>query len=294
MATTQYAKGIAVNSKSEISGPQWVKKIDTCKYIPDDYRKIYWVKGRITVEKRFKRSAGVIPKTWETDYLSGFHTGDWEISTHHLNVSVETGAKSAKRPQRQSGQKIPIITIELVPHLSKGEELGKLMRVGQSGTDLKKLTVARGWTFKRGTPSIDGIIRSGAVLKSGRRLMTIGTRINLNVGATKQIFRYIDWEHCETFFHEIACHAGRITQGLKSVHGPGTTVNHIANDIRRMFPPKQITLNKLRKAVDRLLKKLRKTEKRTNRGSLGLHNNPVIDSGTLARIESRPPGLIRA
>jgi hypothetical protein len=92
----------------------------------------------------------------------------------------------------------------------------------------------------------------------------------------------------ETFFHEIACHAGRINRGVVAEHGD-LTVDTCAADIKTMFP-KPVTFKKM---IDAIKKHYRGEGRviKTKRGSLGLNYNPEIDSGTLARAELRRSGI---
>jgi hypothetical protein len=289
---SQYSEGITVNPKSEITGPKWIKIIQSSNDIPDYYKKIYWRRNRITVKKRFEIPSGVIRKIWETDFLSGF-VGGWEISTHHLDVKAETLDEMIKRQRKRAGKLLREIAIKFIPHLSEGEKLGTLVRVKLSGNKLsnkKELHVTDGWTIPSGKPSKPGnILRAGVSLKSGRGLISVCTRINLKVGLKITKFKYNDSELLETFFHEIACHAGRINQGVPDTHG-NTRVDTSAADIHSMFP-KYSTVDKLFKAINEL-PGLKKTGTDKRRGTLGFKNSPVIDAGTLARIESRPPTVL--
>jgi hypothetical protein len=113
--------GITVNPKSEISGPKWMELISRSNGIPDHYKKqLHWKHGKFTTPKLFRDPPGVIQKVWRDDWLSAF-LGNWEISAHHLDIIVETRVEAAKRHRERSKKSGQRITVEVVPHLSKGE-----------------------------------------------------------------------------------------------------------------------------------------------------------------------------
>ena len=275
-------KGITVNAKSEISGPTWLAMIRRSKHIPDYFKKqIYWKKASITTEvDKFRFPKDVIQKPWLTDWLTGFK-GGWELSTHHLEIT-------AKPKVSKSGKKLGWkIIATVVPHLSDGEYISrwvswKLTDKWNHKDSQDKKIITLGLTHKSDTVS----------LKSRRGLLTVCTRIIFKVGKKTQRFRFTEVEQLEAFFHEIACHAGRITQGLPYEH-TDLTVQSWEFDIKVMFGMTlgSPTATKVYNAIDKALAK--KTGFLIpNRGSMGLTRNPVIDTGTLARTASLAPGTI--
>lgn len=103
------------------------------------------------------------------DWLSAFY-GGWEISTHHLDVVVETLAEIVKRQQEHNEKTGQKVTVKIIPHLSSGEKLGTLMRKEQSWHKLigkGGMQVTSGWTVPIGKPSkLDQKVRAGVNLKS--------------------------------------------------------------------------------------------------------------------------------
>ena len=291
----KYAAGLTVNSKSEISGPQWIKKIRSSEHVPDHFKKqLHWRKNCITTPVNFSFPKNVIKKPWLTDWLSAFY-GDWETSTCQLEITVETPAEIVKRQEKSGATTGLKITVEVVPHLSATESIGRWHRLEQTwhkmvGKDAFHLT--RGWTFPSSVAQGKGA-RTGVSLKSGRGIVLVATRLNLKSGKTSLKFQFQDSEKLEVFFHELACHAGRETQGLVDTHG-NVTVDAWAADIERMFP-KSTTFRKVVDTINRLAGRTAKTATtKTGMGPLGLHHPPAIDLGTLARNTSRRPGPMHA
>jgi hypothetical protein len=83
----------------------------------------------------------------------------------------------------------------------------------------------------------------GVTLKSGQKLIVIANRIALNLGGKVKNFQFADSELLEVWFHEIACHAGRNSEGKTDTHG-NKEVESSASDIEAMFP-KSTTVSKV-------------------------------------------------
>jgi hypothetical protein len=218
-ATKVVKPGITVNPGSRISGQDWKAKIDASQSVPDYFKKqITWKNDEITTPKKFKYPSDVIEKAWLEDWLSAFTSGDWEISTHHLEVKAEASGK---------------VTETVVPHLSKGE--GVAAPLTKSWSKLDDIELTLGWTFESG--------KFGAQLTSGRGLILIATDIQLSMTDGKrtktEAFQVMDEHLVRLWFHEIAVHAGRITTGKPSGHG-NLTVDSNAKDIDDMFPKSKI------------------------------------------------------
>ena len=227
--------GIAVHQKSEISAQDWVKKINESDDVPDYFKEQIKSKGNIiyvTSSRQFKVPTNVIPKDWLTDWLSAFDGDEWEMTTGCLEFSVKKGDSAG-----------PFITVVHNPDLSSGETIDGFtkytMTVNSRSTG--SVMVERGNTLP-----------TGVALKAGRKLIAIANRIALRLGDKVKMLKFEDSELLETWFHEIACHAGRNTIGKPDVHGD-KDVNSYAKDIVDMFP-KATTVSKLSIEIQEFLK----------------------------------------
>jgi hypothetical protein len=210
--------GIAVHQKSQISAQDWVKKINDSDDIPDYFKEQIKSKGNViyvTNPKKFKVPTNVISKDWLADWLSAFNAEEWEMTTGCLDYSVKKGDSAG-----------PLITVVHNPDLSNGEIIDGFtkytMTVTSRGT--KSVMIERGNTLP-----------TGVALKTGRKLIVVANRIALNLEDKTKTFKFEDSELLEVWFHEIACHAGRNTDGKPDVHGD-KEVERCASDIEAMFP----------------------------------------------------------
>jgi hypothetical protein len=218
---TKTLLGITVNAGSRVSGTDWKAKIDKSPDVPDYFKKqITWKGGQFTTPAKFTFPSDVIEKMWLEDWLTAFNAGDWELSTHHLEVKAEPSGKVSEK---------------VVPHLSKDEGVGgKLTNEWRTVDDIE-LTL--GWTLEKAVRSF------GATLTSGRGLIIVATEIQLSMKDGKrdktEVFKVADNDFVRTWFHEIAVHAGRITAGKSNTHGD-RTVDRNAKDIDEMFTGEKI------------------------------------------------------
>jgi len=227
--------GIAVHQASQISAQDWVKKINDSDDVPDYFKEQIKSKGNViyvTNPKKFKVPTNVIPKDWLSDWLSAFIVEEWEMTTGSLDFSVKKGDSAG-----------PLITVVHNPDLSSGETIDGFtkytMTVTSRGT--KSVSVERGNTLP-----------TGVTLKTGRKLIAVANRIALSLGDKTKIFKFEDSELLEVWFHEIACHAGRNTNGKPDVHGD-KDVESCASDIAAMFP-KPTTVSKVFVEIQGFLK----------------------------------------
>jgi hypothetical protein len=209
--------GIAVHQKSQISAQDWVKKINDSDDIPDYFKEQIKSKGNViyvTNPNKFKVPTNVISKDWLADWLSAFNAEEWEMTTGCLDYSVKKGDSAGS-----------LITVVHNPDLN-GEVIDGFtkytMTVTSRGT--KSVMIERGNTLP-----------TGVALKTGRKLIVVANRIALNLGDKTKTFKFEDSELLEVWFHEIACHAGRNTEGKPDVHGD-KEVERWASDIEAMFP----------------------------------------------------------
>src|SRR5262249_17789853 len=124
------------------------------------------------------------------------------------------------------------ITVVLVPDLAQGEQLGGLSQrlISTTYTDYTKVALDFGSTFEK----FDRKTSTGADLNSKRALVIVANRVILKLGTTVQQGTISDATMVETLIHEIAAHAGRISQGLSNTHGD-PTVERRAQEVHDEF-----------------------------------------------------------
>jgi hypothetical protein len=181
-------------------------------------------KGNIIILKNplnFKIPKNIIEKTWRTDFLSVFVTDshadnkDWEMTTGCLDITVKKGDSSESA-----------ITVVHNPDLSNGESVSDFTK----HTMTVKTRSVDNLSFEKGNT-----LPTGVKLKSKRKLIAIANRVALRLDGKVEMFLFNDDELVETWFHEIACHAGRNAQGLPDTHND-KTVNSYTTEIKEMFP----------------------------------------------------------
>ncbi len=227
--------GIAVHQKSQISASAWLKKIHDSDDVPDYFKEQIKSRGNgiyLTNPKKFKVPTNVIPKDWLDDWLSAFTVEEWEMTTGCLEISVKKGDSAG-----------PLITIVHNPDLSSEEIISGFTKYTMTVTSrgAKSIAVERGNTLP-----------TGVTLKSGRKLIAVANRINLSLGDKPTMFKFEDFELLEVWFHEIACHAGRNTNGKSDIHGD-KDVDSYASDIEGMFS-KPTTVSKVFAVIQDFLK----------------------------------------
>jgi hypothetical protein len=227
--------GITVHAKSQISAQEWVKKIADSRHVPDHYQDQLQANGDlISVDdpQRFRVPGNVIPKMWRDDWLSAFVNTEWEMTTGSLDITVT---------KKSSG---PLITVTHNPDLSNGESLG----------GYTKHTMSKTYHSLHGTEIEKGnTLPTGVTLNSGRKLIAVANRVALKLGTQVKSFAFEDDELVCVWFHEIACHAGRNSQGLPDTH-QDDTVDKYKRDIDDDMFPKSTTLPKLLAAMRAFLK----------------------------------------
>ena len=133
-----------------------------------------------------------------------------------------------------------------MPDLSKGESVDGFTKhtMTSTGDTTKDVSIERGNTLPKGIS-----------LKSGRQSIVVANRISLKLGSTVKKYTFNDDELVEVWFHEIAAHAGRISQGHAGTHGKNgrKPADVTARDIESMFP-KTETVPKVRDAIKDFLK----------------------------------------
>ncbi len=207
--------GIRINEASQISAQEWESKIKAVK-APGYFSEQIETEGNMIVLKDPNKvyESGYKPSTkdpfhWAGDWLQAFTDDRWEITTASLNLIAATD------PQGR------FIASELRPDLSSGESIDKYARIVLKGTirSSDDLSIKMGYT-----------LTDGLHLKSGRNLIVIADRIVVNLRKNNRAFNRGDYELCDNWFHEIACHAGR----LPVEKGGDTTVaDHGNSDVDR-------------------------------------------------------------
>jgi hypothetical protein len=228
---------IEVHDKSKITAEEWLKKIKDCDDVPDYFKAQIDAKDPLIyvphAHDGFLVPNNVIPKDWLSDWLSAFLGEEWEMTTGNLDITVKKGGRTG-----------PEIAGVLNPDLSDGASIsGYTKHVGltEKGTSTKDFKVEYGDT-----------ISNGVTLPSGRKkLIVVADRVTLHLDKITTI-DVTDSELVNTWFHEIACHAGRVTRGEESVHG-NADVNRCVLDINEMIS-KKVTTGKIAAAIDDFLK----------------------------------------
>jgi hypothetical protein len=224
-AAASHQLGITIHQASQITAQDWVKKIHDSDDVPDYFKEQIKSKGNViyvTNPKKFKVPTNVIEKDWLEDWLSAFSAEEWEMTTGSLDISVKKGDSAG-----------PLIRIIHNPDISSGETIDGFTKYTMTVTsrDTKSIEFERGNTLP-----------TGIALKSGRKAIAVANRIALSLGDKTKTFKFEDSELLEVWFHEIACHAGRNTDGKPDVHGD-KQVDSYAKDIEAMFP-KATTVSK--------------------------------------------------
>ena len=227
--------GITVHQESKISAQDWVKKINGSDDVYDFFKEQIKSKGNliyVTNPKKFKVPTNVIPKDWLADWLSAFTVQEWEMTTGCLDISVAKADSTG-----------PLITIVHNPDLSSGETIEGFTKYTMTvkSRDTKSVSFERGNTLP-----------TGVALKTRRKLIVVANRIALTLGDKIKRFNFEDSELLEVWFHEIACHAGRNTNGKPDTHGD-KEVESFASDIEAMFP-KSTTVSKAFVEIQSFLK----------------------------------------
>jgi hypothetical protein len=213
--------GIRIHEKSRISASQWVQNIrDPALSVPSYLTNQINAKGQIvSVPKpqRFKIPKGIIQPRWLDDWWRAFAANNWEITTGESIICVKKPDVSEKKgdapgtkgeASRKNDDKCVMghvkgpLHSDVMPDLSEGESYEGYaawagLRVDGDSVD--------NFGIQYGDTLVEGV-----TLNSGRRLIVVVDRITLMLGDTpkKQQFEVGSSELVNTWFHEIACHAG--------------------------------------------------------------------------------------
>lgn len=231
----QSKTGITIHAKSQINAATWVKKIKGSAHVPDHFQDQILSKGdliAVTNPKNFRVPDDVFAKMWRDHWLSAFVNTEWEMTSGCLNVTVT---------KNSSG---PVITVTHNPDLSNGESLSGFTKFTMTNTyhSLHSVSIEKGNTLP-----------TGVKLNSDKKLIVIANRIELMLGKKLQKFEFTDDELVSVWFHEIACHAGRNSEGIADSH-LDDEVNMHAKDIDEvMFKGTRTTLPKLQAAMRKFL-----------------------------------------
>lgn len=190
--------------------------------------------------KTFQWPHDLVTPDWFSDWLYAFKVAEWEITTGCLEISVKKG-----------DAKGPFLVAQLKPDLSSGESIENdtvVAGLTNESRSVEKLKIEYGFTMTSGTK----LIRMGANLNSGRKLIAICTRVVLSVENTTENFDLTDSELLLTWFHEIACHAGRESEHEPSNH-EDPYVEEYVKEFDAMIPTTK-TYNKIFAEIKRFLK----------------------------------------
>lgn len=223
--------GIEVHSKSKIqatsddpTSPGWVQMIQKCNSLPKHFRDHIKAKGGILwIPANFKEPKGE-ERDWFADWKKAFESDTWECTTANLRFTVK------KPPPLPKGKPPPpkpkkAVRSEMEPDISDGEVLMKSEPLADDDDDDNPLSnpLVKKWE----TPNSQGFgiewgltrtKEQGVKLADTRRegIVIITTRVTLNLGdAPEQVIKRSPDEILWTWFHELACHAGRYSAGRK-------------------------------------------------------------------------------
>jgi hypothetical protein len=212
--------------------------------VPDLFKKHIKAKDNLIFLsdiKRFQWPDDRLPNAWFPHWLYAFKVGEWEITTGSLEISVKKG-----------DTKGPFLIGEIKPDLSSGESIeGLTVAAGLiiKSRSLDDFKVEYGDTMSSGTK----LIRMGANLNSGRKLIVISTKVVLSLeNKIKQNFDLTDSDLLNTWFHEIGCHAGRDSEHKPSNHGD-PDVEECVKDIDKTIPDR-VTVDKIFAEINGFLK----------------------------------------
>jgi hypothetical protein len=226
---------ILIHRSSTLSAETLLRMIKGNKNFPGFLKPHLSVAGN-RIQMRPKAPA-TPPDTFST-YLQPFHHAfvarEWELTTADSTISIQLKADEAL--VLKNGQPTREYIQPITPHLAKGELIGEWFesspgersftpwRIEQH--DRTRSMVIFGWTLGKHLTS---------ELRSKRGLIILVSRMRVidSQGRTHH-FIPTDDEIVETFMHEIAAHAGLMSQGKPGTHGTQPT-EFIADEIARFF-----------------------------------------------------------
>jgi hypothetical protein len=219
--------GIRVNDKSQIQAAAWVQKINGCRRASESFYRCIDSRGQIIVLTI--PESGLTPDRytvdWIDDWRAAMEVDEWEVTTASLDIVV----KKQGSPGKPQGVHFKTV---LHPDLSSNESIDTITqdrRMTHEGDKFAEFGLEKGNTMD-----------AGSNLESRRKLIAIANRITLQLGAKiNNAYVVTDDELVKTWFHEIACHAGLITQKNPNYgHGEGH-VNDTSDEIDLWIPGTQ-------------------------------------------------------
>jgi RHS repeat-associated protein len=208
----QQPAGLSISPESKISASEFLKMIQGSSKIPKWMKDTFVVRGnKIFVKETFALPRGVtaaaIP-TWFKEAALAINSGQWHLTTGAANVSnasmfvneklqgdYEKGDEPAGGTRHEG-----VMVGETLESMSGGSRLG-----------LRKMSDENAAGGLRRRPATD--------TTPGEGLIVVANRFRDPGGQQPDVARSND-AILETFFHELAAHAGQISQGLPSDHGP--------------------------------------------------------------------------
>lgn len=299
---------ITVNPASEITAAQWVAMIKRNPHVPEEIKGGLLAKGNTIVAlPTIKKRPGTI-SDWPDDFAAAFKSKHWEITTAQEDFEVVKVGTDFRIKRR------------ILFNLQKEEfEPGSWIKTGPDQQEWSPQTSAVFKTFKRGqdqdeitygetfaSEEVNKHVKKGerafeVRLKSKKALVIIVNRFTVNgvkpsapisswfpfleLFATSREFMTPEDQLLETFLHELAAHAGRMSQGKESLHGNGIVEDN-ASTIKELFPASPTT-SKINSALVEAEGHLRDIELKAS--SPGRSLGPV--QGTSAK--KRLPGPLK-
>lgn len=217
-------RGILVHPASGLTADAIIKMIRRNKNFPAFLKWGLRSRGELIVwvGREPKKPPGTFSEFLQPFFVA-VSSSEWEITTGDSRIVVTE--LDGRRPRWSQ-----VVT----PHLGKKELLGSTLKTGPGQEDFipadplhsDKEQVIFGWTVPASVTE---------QLKTQRGLIVIVTKITAtNSGGRSRVFTPDEDSILESVMHEIAVHAGRISQGLPDEHG-NATVNYIAEEIGKFF-----------------------------------------------------------
>jgi hypothetical protein len=217
-------RGIKINQASEISAGSLLGKISNCHpYVESYFAKHLAVKDPYIylTDPAFKTPKNHIPKSWIKYWQAAFLKGDWEMTTGSLEITVKKGTV------KKGDSYDPLPSYECKPDLPDGESIDDYWvdhsLKSKKGEDMRAAGIEFGVNVERDKHlGLEG----GVHLKSDRNLFMVVNRGNLHLGTRVEPIHVKNKDFVMIWFHEIACHSGRISAGLA-----GDKISHGDQDV---------------------------------------------------------------
>jgi len=198
--------GIRVNGESQITANLWAQKINREPKVAGSLPECIDARGQIIF---LTKPADMLTPDrytvdWIDDWRAAMEVDQWEVTTAWMVIAVK------KKGAAGTAQEVHIKT-RFYPDIGSNESIDE---VTQGFHLTHKYDSYDAFSIEEGVT-----IPTGTTLDSGRKLIAIANRITLRLGdKIEKAYTVSDGELVNCWFHEIACHAGLITEGKDVVH----------------------------------------------------------------------------